>query len=81
MIEGSLRNYTLENSTATPVEENSTYTIFLSAINSNGASDTSITEASTQGSSEFNLLFTTHIIILCHAYISSSKWSTTGSPY
>ena len=52
MIEGSRRNYTLENSTATPVEENSAYTIFLSAINCDGKSDTGITEASTQESSE-----------------------------
>lgn len=56
IIDGSLRNYTLENSTATPVEEDSAYTIFLSAINFDGTSGTSITEISTQGSSEFNLL-------------------------
>ena len=60
MINGSHRNYTLENSTATPVEEYSAYTIFLSANNFDGASDTSIMEASTQQSSEFNLLYTTH---------------------
>ena len=62
MIEGSRRNYTLENSTTTPVEEYSAYTIFLSANNYDGASDTSIMEVSTQQSSEFNLLYTTHII-------------------
>ena len=61
-IEGSRRNYTLEHSTETPVEEYSVYTIFLSANNFDGASDTSIMEASTQESSEFNLLYTTHTI-------------------
>ena len=85
MIEGSHRNYTLENSTTTPVEEYSAYTIFLSANNFDGASDTSIMEVLTQQSSEFKLLYTTHIVLyykfLCHEYISSSKWSTTESPY
>ena len=56
MIDGSHRNYTLENSTATPVEEDSAYSIFLSAINFDGASNTNTIEESTQGSSELNLL-------------------------
>ena len=57
MINGSRRNYTLEDSTATPVEENSAYTIFLSAINFDGAIDTCTIKLLTQGSSEFNLLY------------------------
>ena len=41
-INGSLRNFTLENSTDTPVEEDSIYTIYLTAKTSDGRSETSI---------------------------------------
>jgi hypothetical protein len=56
MIEESRRNYTLENSAITLVEEDSAYTIFLYAINFDGTSDASTIEISTQGSSEFNFI-------------------------
>ena len=77
MIEGSRRNHTLENSTATPVEEDSVYTIFLSANNFDGASDTSILEASTQESSEFNL---PHIILLYYAHVMHTFLAPSGAP-
>lgn len=41
-INGSLRNFTLENSTDTPVEEDSIYTIYLTAKTSDGRGETSI---------------------------------------
>lgn len=72
MINGSLRNYTLENSTETPVEEDSDYTIFLSAINFDGASDSSITEVSTQGSGESDLLLCHTKIDIMHTFLAPS---------
>ena len=47
VVNGSLRSYTLKKGTETPVEEDSIYTILLTAMNSDGASDTSISEIST----------------------------------
>ena len=38
MLSGSLRNYTIMNSPTTPVEEDSTYSISLTALNSVGRS-------------------------------------------
>ena len=38
MLSGSLRNYTITNSSTTPVEEDSTYSISLTALNSVGRS-------------------------------------------
>ena len=52
MIDRFLRKYTLENSTETPIEEDSAYTVFLSAVNFDGTSDTNMSEISTQGASE-----------------------------
>ncbi len=77
MIEGSRRNYTLENSATTPVEEDSAYTIFLSASNCDGTSDASTIEISTQGSSEFSLLCAIIILLItgimqCHAFLAPS---------
>ena len=45
--DGSLRNYTLVNSTDTPVEEDSDYFIMLTAVNSDGKSEPVTTETST----------------------------------
>ena len=44
---GSLRNYTLVNSTVTPVEEDSDYFIMLTAVNSDGKSEPTVIETST----------------------------------
>ena len=53
MIDGSLREYTVENSTITPVEEDSDYTITLTAVNSVDRSEPSnIATATTAMASE-----------------------------
>ena len=44
-----LRSYTLENSSETPVEEDSVYSIILIAVNSDGRSEASLKEISTPG--------------------------------
>ena len=49
MIDGSLTSYTLRNSSETPVEEDSVYSIFLKAVNSDGRSKASTTQISTLG--------------------------------
>ena len=49
MINGSLTSYTLTNSSETPVEEDSAYSVFLTAVNSDGRSKASTTEISTLG--------------------------------
>lgn len=49
VISGSLRSYTLRNSSETPVEEDSAYSIFLIAVNSDGRSEAGLTEISTHG--------------------------------
>ena len=48
-INGSLTSYTLKNSSETPVEEDSAYDIFLTAVNSDGRSEASTTQISTLG--------------------------------
>ena len=45
--DGSLRSYTLANSTDTPVEEDSDYFIMFTAVNSDGKSEPVTTETST----------------------------------
>ena len=52
-INGSLTSYTLRNSSETPVEEDSAYSIFLTAVNSDGRSEASTTEISTLGAGMF----------------------------
>jgi hypothetical protein len=47
VISNHLSNYTLRNSSETPVEEDSAYSIFLVAVNSDGRSEASVTEIST----------------------------------
>ena len=49
IINGSLTSYTLTNSSETPIEEDSAYDIFLTAVNSDGRSEASTTEISTLG--------------------------------
>ena len=49
VINGNLTSYTLKNSSETPVEEDSAYNIFLTAVNSDGRSEASITQISTLG--------------------------------
>ena len=49
VINGSLRSYTLMNSSETPVEENSVYSIIITAVNSDGESEPNITDISTPG--------------------------------
>ena len=48
--DSSLRNYTLVNSTVTPVEEDSDYFIMFSAVNSNGKSEPVTIETNTLAS-------------------------------
>jgi small nuclear ribonucleoprotein (snRNP)-like protein len=47
VISGHLSNYTLRNSSETPVEEDSIYNIFLTAVNSDGRSEANVTEITT----------------------------------
>jgi hypothetical protein len=47
VINGHLSNYTLRNSSETPVEEDSVYSIYLVAVNSDGRSEANVTEIST----------------------------------
>lgn len=50
LIDGSARQYTLANSVATPVEEFSDYTIYLTAVSARGHSYQSSVTATTQQS-------------------------------
>ena len=47
VISGSFKNYILMNSSETPVEEDSVYSIIIIAVNSDGRSEASIHEIST----------------------------------
>ena len=53
MINSSFRSFTLENNSETPVEEDSVYSIFLIAMNSDGRSEASVPEISTQGDGSY----------------------------
>ena len=48
VINSSFRSFTLENTSETPVEEDSIYSILLIAVNSAGRSEASVCETSTQ---------------------------------
>ena len=73
VINGSLRSYTLENSSETPVEEDSVYNIVLIAVNIDGNSEASIPEISTLGD---GMLITMPICLIIVYSISSPHWST-----
>ena len=53
VINSSLRSYTFENSSKTPVEEDSVYSILLIAVNSDGRSEATIPEILTQGNGSY----------------------------
>lgn len=55
IFDTSLRQYTILNSTETPVEEDSIYHITLTAVNSDGRRETSLSMIATPGASkDFN---------------------------
>ena len=70
----SLSSYTLENSSESPVEEDSVYSIILIAVNSDGVSEAIVTKISTQGAGMLT------ITVLCICIINSSFLVPTGAP-
>lgn len=75
VINGSLRSYTLENSSETPVEEDGVYSIIIIAVNADGRSEASIPEISTMGDGMM-LMITMPIYLTILHFISSPHWST-----
>ena len=66
IINGSLSSYTLRKSSETPVEEDSVYSIILRAVNSDGKSEASLPETSTQGDGMLITLPTLFYYIVSH---------------
>ena len=80
VINGSLRSYTLRNSSETLVEEDSVYNILLIAMNSDGNSEANISDITTQGASKLISPLFDNINMSFNFFINSYYIVPTGVP-